>query len=129
MTVIICGARTKNGPCQNTPILGKLRCWRHGAASTGPRTESGKAKRAACASATAILQWQDARAQGQNQIGDRPAASAANKGWAKPEAQRGRMSRSQRKRRDREALGRNVARVAEITGIRAPKFELLEASQ
>jgi hypothetical protein len=36
-------------------------------------------------------------------------------------------SESHRKRRDREAIDRNIARANEIAGIRAPRFELLEA--
>lgn len=40
-----CGARTRKGtPCRAKPMPGKTRCRFHGGASTGPRTEEGKAR-------------------------------------------------------------------------------------
>ena len=43
---VICGAkRRRDGqPCQGLSVPGKLRCKWHGGASTGPRTEMGRAK-------------------------------------------------------------------------------------
>lgn len=41
----LCGARTKAGhPCRAMKLPGRKRCRWHGGASTGPRTEAGKAK-------------------------------------------------------------------------------------
>ena len=43
-----CSAKTRRGTaCQKPPIRGKKRCRLHGGASTGPRTEQGKARVAA----------------------------------------------------------------------------------
>ena len=40
-----CNARTrKGGACRCRPLPGKKRCALHGGASTGPKTEAGKAK-------------------------------------------------------------------------------------
>lgn len=40
-----CGARTRSGsPCSLKVVPGKKRCRLHGGLSTGPRTESGKAR-------------------------------------------------------------------------------------
>lgn len=46
---IICGARRKRGAgtCFASPVPGKRRCRVHGGLSTGPRTEEGRARRAA----------------------------------------------------------------------------------
>jgi hypothetical protein len=44
----LCGARTRAGlPCVRRVMPGKQRCVCHGGASTGPKTEAGKAKIAA----------------------------------------------------------------------------------
>lgn len=41
----ICGAKTRSGePCMKYPMQGSRRCRLHGGASTGPKTEEGKAR-------------------------------------------------------------------------------------
>ena len=42
-----CGARISGGQCQ-TPPLANGRCRRHGGASSGPKTDAGKARLAHC---------------------------------------------------------------------------------
>ena len=43
-----CGAETRNGqPCKKAAMKGRKRCRNHGGASTGPRTEEGRARIAA----------------------------------------------------------------------------------
>ena len=43
-----CGALTRTGrPCRKAALKGKSRCRNHGGASTGPRTEEGRARIAA----------------------------------------------------------------------------------
>ena len=40
-----CGAKTRAGtPCKKAAIKGRVRCRNHGGASTGPRTEAGRAR-------------------------------------------------------------------------------------
>ena len=42
---MLCQAKTRKGTaCQKPPLKGKQRCRLHGGASTGPRTEQGKAR-------------------------------------------------------------------------------------
>ena len=43
-----CGAKTRSGkPCAKYPLAGKRRCRNHGGASTGPKTDAGRARIAA----------------------------------------------------------------------------------
>lgn len=43
-----CGAKTRGGhPCQKAALKGRERCRNHGGASTGPKTEAGRARIAA----------------------------------------------------------------------------------
>ena len=43
-----CGAKTRAGhPCKKAALKGRERCRNHGGASTGPRTEAGRARIAA----------------------------------------------------------------------------------
>src|SRR6056297_2160612 len=43
-----CGAKTRSGePCKKAAMKGRSRCRNHGGASTGPRTEAGRARIAA----------------------------------------------------------------------------------
>ncbi|WP_340256192.1 HGGxSTG domain-containing protein [Roseobacter sp. HKCC-CH-9208] len=43
-----CGAKTRAGhPCKKAALKGRARCRNHGGASTGPRTEEGRARIAA----------------------------------------------------------------------------------
>lgn len=38
----ICGAKTKDGVCMETPVQGKTRCRLHGGLSTGAKTAEGR---------------------------------------------------------------------------------------
>jgi hypothetical protein len=53
----VCGAATRHGGrCTHQPAAGRLRCRRHGGASSGPRTPQGKTA-AVAASTAGRLRW------------------------------------------------------------------------
>ena len=61
---IPCGARTRSGtPCKKPPLQTKTRCRLHGGASTGPKTDAGKARIAlAQFKHGRYLRWRERRA-------------------------------------------------------------------
>jgi hypothetical protein len=90
---------TEDGPCQAQPVLPGGRCRVHGGASTGPKTEEGKAIRKACQSALAVQQWDEAWAEGKTRLGElspdgRASIVNANAGRPKSPEQRAKMSKS-----------------------------------
>jgi hypothetical protein len=94
----------------------------------GPRTEQGRANQIAGASEGAIAQWEEARAQGKTRLGEltpegRANISAANKGRAKSPEQRLKMSLSHLQVEERKRLDRDLARINEVCGIRAPLYQ------
>ncbi|SLN65008.1 hypothetical protein RUM8411_03227 [Ruegeria meonggei] len=70
-----CGAKTPDGtPCTAKPMVGKLRCYKHGGASTGAKTAEGRKRQSEGAKARWVEIKQAlamARSMGQDNNGAR----------------------------------------------------------
>jgi hypothetical protein len=112
---VICGAETKNGPCQAEPMPNRHRCFAH----KGVRTATARARQIACASAFAIKQWSEARGKGQHRLGELPpegldAIVRANKGRPKPAEHRAKIGSGIRKRHRQDLIAAHGQKLTSI---------------
>jgi hypothetical protein len=103
------------------------RCRRHGGTATGPRTQAGKLRRAACCRAVVIRLWDAAKAEGKTRLGELREEGRASIVKAaklpKPAEQRAKMSEAHRQVEAEKRGARYRERIAEHGAMLASVFQ------